>query len=64
MPDVTYQEPPPQQERPAKYQVFCCEDCGGKLRISSTRGKVRWLKCRGCGAAYKMAGEEEITLRK
>jgi ssDNA-binding Zn-finger/Zn-ribbon topoisomerase 1 len=32
-----------------------CSKCGGKMCVSSTRKKVRYLKCSGCGRTDKVA---------
>lgn len=71
-PPISHQEAPPvnghrQQEEQTivvRYQVYCCEDCGERLKVTSTKGTVRFLKCRACGATFKLAAEEKIILRK
>jgi transcription elongation factor Elf1 len=63
-PIVEHQEPPPQQQRQVAYIIYVCEDCGEKLKVTSTKGTIRHLKCRSCGATYKLGGEVRVTLTK
>lgn len=50
-------EPPAAVEKPAAYQVLVCRQCGGGMKVSSTRG-MRHLKCKGCDRSVQLAEEE------
>lgn len=64
IPPVDYQEPPQPQTRSVRYQVLVCEKCSQKLRVTTTRGNVRFLKCtnKECGETFKISGEDRVTL--
>ena len=63
-PVVETHEPVGITTRTVKYQIYCCEDCGEKLRVYRTKGSIRHLKCQKCGATYKIGSEERVTLTK